>query len=83
MLPLVGIPEFVQHYAPSFSSVFSTAGFEQFQRYVSGLLLSENKTVDGINQVFAIEVRNQSSLNLGCSLCAGFPAPSSRYFRVA
>ena len=35
----------------------------QFQRYISGLIVSENKTVDGINRLFVIDVRNQSSLN--------------------
>jgi hypothetical protein len=63
MLPLVEIPEIVRHYAPFFTSVFSPEAFEQFQRYVSGLIVSENKTVDGINRMFVIDVRNQSSLN--------------------
>ena len=63
MLPLVEIPEIVRHYAPWFASVFSPEAFVQFQRYVSGLIVSENKTVDGINRLFVIDVRNQSSLN--------------------
>jgi DDE superfamily endonuclease len=63
MLPLVEIPEIVRHYAPFFASVFSAEAFMQFQRYVSGLLVSENKTVEGINRIFVIDVRNQSSLN--------------------
>jgi hypothetical protein len=63
MLPLVEIPDIVRHYAPFFESVFSAEAFVQFQRYVSGLLLSENKTVEGINRLFAVDVRNQSSLN--------------------
>jgi len=63
MLPLVEIPEIVRHYAPWFASVFSPEALAQFQRYVSGLILSENKTVDGINRLFVIDVRNQSSLN--------------------
>jgi hypothetical protein len=63
MLPLVDIPDIVQHYAPFFASVFSPRAFEQFQRYVSGLIVSENKTVDGINRLFVLDVRNQSSLN--------------------
>jgi len=63
MLPLVEIPDIVQHYAPFFASVFSPEAFAQFQRYVSGLIVSENKTVDGINRLFVIDVRNQSSLN--------------------
>jgi DDE superfamily endonuclease len=63
MVPLVAIPDIVQHYAPFFASVFSSQAFEQFQRYVSGLIVSENKTVDGINRLFVLNVRNQSSLN--------------------
>jgi DDE superfamily endonuclease len=63
MVPLVEIPDIIQHYAPFFASVFSSQAFEQFQRYVSGLIVSENKTVDGINRLFVLDVRNQSSLN--------------------
>src|SRR5215831_6443571 len=63
MVPLVEIPDIIQHYAPFFASVFSSEAFAQFQRYVSGLIVSENKTVDGINRLFVIEVRHQSSLN--------------------
>jgi hypothetical protein len=63
MVPLVEIPAIVQHYAPFFTRVFSPDAFVQFQRYISGLLVSENKTVEGINRIFVIEVRNQSSLH--------------------
>jgi hypothetical protein len=63
MLPLVEIPELVRHYAPWCASVFSPEAFVQFQRYVSGLIVSENKTVDGINRIFVIDVRHQSRLN--------------------
>jgi hypothetical protein len=63
MLPLVEFPEIVQHYAPHFQSVFSPEAYVQFQRYLSGLLVSHNKTVDGINRLFVIEPRHQSSLN--------------------
>jgi DDE superfamily endonuclease len=63
MFPLVEIPDIVQHYAPFFASVFSPEALQQFQRYISGLIVSENKTVDGINRLFVIDVRNQSSLN--------------------
>jgi DDE superfamily endonuclease len=63
MLPLVDIPDIVQHYAPFFASVFSPQAFQQFQRYLSGLILSENKTVEGINRLFVLDTRHQSSLN--------------------
>jgi hypothetical protein len=63
MFPLVEFPELVQHYAPYFKDVFSAEAFIEFQRYISGLIVSENKTIDGINRLFVIESRNQSSLN--------------------
>ncbi len=63
MMPLVEIPQIVQHYAPCFQSVFSSQAFEEFQRYLSGLIVSENKTVEGINRIFVLDTRNQSSLN--------------------
>jgi hypothetical protein len=63
MFPLVEFPEIVQHYAPCFESVFSADAFIEFKRYISGLIVSENKTVDGINRLFVVESRNQSSLN--------------------
>jgi hypothetical protein len=63
MFPLVEFPELIQHYAPFFVDVFSAEAFIEFQRYISGLVVSENKTVDGINRLFVYESRNQSSLN--------------------
>jgi DDE superfamily endonuclease len=63
MLPLVDIPDIVQHDAPFFASVFSLQAFQQFQRYLSGLILLENKTVEGINRLFVLDTRHQSSLN--------------------
>jgi hypothetical protein len=63
VFPLVEIPELVRHYAPFFKDVFSAAALIEFERYVSGLIVSENKTVDGINRLFVVESRNQSSLN--------------------
>ena len=63
MLGLVQIPEVVSRYAPAFSDLFSADTYEHFQRYVSGLLVSENKTVEGINRLFVLDPRDQSSLN--------------------
>jgi len=63
MLPLVEFPQIVQHYASWFETVFSPEALVQFQRYLSGLIISENKTIDGINRLFVIESRDQSSLN--------------------
>ena len=63
MIPLVEIPDLVRHYESFFQPIFSPQGLAQFQRYVSGLLVSENKTVQGINRLFALDMRHQSSLN--------------------
>lgn len=63
MLPIVELPEIVRHYSSWFAPVLSEEALVQFQRYISGLMLSENKTVDGINRIVVYESRNQSSLN--------------------
>jgi len=63
MLPLVEFPELVEHYAPYFTGVFTEEGLVEFKRYISGLIVSENKSIEGINRLFVIESRNQSSLN--------------------
>jgi hypothetical protein len=63
MFPLVEFPELVQHYAPYFKDVFSAEAFIEFERYRSGLVVSENKTIDGINRLFVIESRNQRKLS--------------------
>ena len=63
MIPLSEYPEIVEHYAPYFAEVFSAEGLIDFKRYVSGLIVSENKTVAGINRLCVMESRNQSSLN--------------------
>lgn len=61
--PIVSFPQIVEHYAHFYEAVFSKDAFIQFKRYISGLLLSENKSIDGINRLFVEEKRNQSSLN--------------------
>jgi hypothetical protein len=63
MIPVVEFAEVVEHYGPYFEKVFTAEALVEFKRYVSGLLVSENKTVDGINRLLVVESRNQSSLN--------------------
>jgi len=63
MIPLVELPEIVEHYTPYYTDVFSPEALIEFQRYLSGLLVSENKTVEGINRICVFASRNQSSLN--------------------
>ena len=63
MLPLIDIPELVKHYSPYFKSLFSEGEYEHFQKYLSGLIVSENKTVTAINSLFVLQLKDQSSLN--------------------
>lgn len=63
MMPLVELPKIVEHYTEHYTEVFSAEALIEFQRYVSGLLVSANKTVEGINRICVFEKRNQSSLN--------------------
>jgi hypothetical protein len=63
MIPMVTYPEVVEHYAPYYADVFSADAWVEFKRYISGLIVSENKTIDGINRLCVMENRNQSSLN--------------------
>ena len=53
MFPLVGIPTTIANALASYRPVFCReAGFAHIRRYISGLLLSPNKTLQGIyNQV--------------------------------
>jgi hypothetical protein len=49
MMPLVGVPETIRCGLASYRDVFCRAeGFEHISRYVTGLLLSPNKTLQGI-----------------------------------
>jgi hypothetical protein len=63
MIPLVQIPPFVEEYAQDYKDLFSPELFEHFKRYLAGLLVSENKTIQVINSLFVVQVRDQSSLN--------------------
>ena len=49
MVPLVGVPATITKRMSDYRAVFCReAGFEHVSRYISGLLLSENKTLQGI-----------------------------------
>lgn len=63
MYALIRIPSIVERYAPDFEDLFSPEGYRYFRRYLSGLLVSENKTLEAINRLFVLERRNQSSFN--------------------
>lgn len=63
MLPIVQLPIVVEQYAPEFEDLFNAGAYEHFTRYLSGLMLSDNKTVEGINRLFVKHPRDQSNLN--------------------
>lgn len=63
MIPLVEVPPFVHQYTQHYQDLFSPEQFEHFKRYLSGLFVSDNKTIQGINGLFVVQVHNQSSLN--------------------
>jgi len=49
MVPLVGVPAMIRHGMAPYRDVFCRAeGFDHISRYVTGLLLSPNKTLQGI-----------------------------------
>ena len=49
MLPLVGIPATIVKFLESYRQVFrKEAGFKHISRYINGLLMSPNKTLQGI-----------------------------------
>ena len=55
MLPMVGVPETVRKGLRPYRDLFRRAeGFEYVSRYVTGLIVSPNKTLQGIyaNQVW-------------------------------
>lgn len=63
MLPLCKIPTLVDHYSGYYAEMFSEQAFEHFQRMVSGLMLSENKTIQAINRLFFLDAKHPNSLN--------------------
>ena len=63
ILPILKLPSVVEAYCPAFKGIFSDEAYEHFKRYLTGLLLSENKTVEAINGLFVLDKRHQSSLN--------------------
>jgi hypothetical protein len=49
MIPLVGVPQTIAKQLSAYRAVFCRAeGFEHISRYISGLILSANKTLQGI-----------------------------------
>lgn len=63
MIPLVQLPLLVKQYCPYFADLFTTGEYGQFERYLCGLLVSPNQTVEAINRLFVLKPQNQSTLN--------------------
>ena len=63
MIPLSAPISMVENYGSYFSSVFKAGAFDCFKRYLSGLLVNENKTVESMNRLFILDIQHQSTLN--------------------
>ena len=60
MLPIVGVPETIRHGMAPYRHVFCRdAGFDHVSRYITGLILSPNKTLQGI---YDLQVAGQERL---------------------
>lgn len=51
MIPLVGVPKSIAEYLEKYRELFKRQkGFETVSRFITGLILSPNKTLEGIHQ---------------------------------
>lgn len=62
MFPIVKSPVMVTSFSERFKDLFSKPQFSHFITYLTGLIISANKTVQGINDNF-IDRKDQSALN--------------------
>lgn len=63
MQVLVSFPSLVEKYSSYFQHCFSEEGFIHFKKAVSGFIVSENKTISGINRLFLEHQCDQSNFN--------------------
>ena len=63
MIPIIRLPTSAQEFFAPLTSVFSAHEAQQFTRYAFGLMVSDNKTITGINALFVHEPQDQSTLN--------------------
>lgn len=62
-MPVVAeIPKDLERALGAFRRYFGAPAFEHFKRYILGLIVSENLTVEGINRIF-VQAGHPSSLN--------------------
>lgn len=62
-VPVLDYPSCISDLPLDTSRIFSDAQLDYFKKYVTGLITSANKTVQGINRLFVFNQRNQSSFN--------------------
>ncbi len=62
MIPIVEYPSVVTSYLPAFEPVFTRPQTKNFARYATGLMVSPNKTVSAMNDLFYAH-NDQSALN--------------------
>ena len=62
MIPITEPPLIVKKVANKFREFFNKAQYNHFITYITGIIVSNNKTVQGINDSF-IEHKDQSALN--------------------
>ena len=62
MLPIVKYPSFIERVLPHFAPIFNQSQLRHFAEYLTGLIVSENKTVSGINDHF-LNHSDQSAKN--------------------
>lgn len=63
MIPLIAPLPIVERYASVLEGAMCAADANKMKRYLSGLMVSENKTVEGINKLFILDPMDQSTLN--------------------
>ncbi|MCL4339960.1 MAG: hypothetical protein JRN37_00530 [Nitrososphaerota archaeon] len=62
MIPMVEYPSVVSSYLPAFDGIFSKPQMKNFVRYITGLMISSNKTVSAMNSMFNF-YNDESALN--------------------
>ncbi len=62
MRVVANIPAGFEASIEAYRAYFGAPAFEHFKRYVLGLIVSENMTIEGINRIY-IEAKHPSSLN--------------------
>src|SRR3990170_8537169 len=62
MLPIASYPNIVEEFLPKVKNGFSKPQKKQFARYLTGLMVCDNKTITAINNAF-VGHKDQSALN--------------------